>query len=114
MKSYGVATAAGLVSAVVGETIHGVTVFTRHGDRKLPLVSDKKTTNENPLLGNSKHYSGYQLSPLGITENFEVGSDYRDLYIAAGSQKQILGISDSKYVPSQVYASAPDQQVCWS
>ncbi|KFZ02934.1 hypothetical protein V502_11368 [Pseudogymnoascus sp. VKM F-4520 (FW-2644)] len=93
MKPYGIATVAGLVSAVVGETIHGVTVFTRHGDR------------------NSKHYSGYQLSPLGITENFEVGSDYRDLYIAAGSQKQILGISDSKYVPSQVYASAPDQQV---
>lgn len=78
----------------------------------LLLLSDKKATNEIPLVGNSKHYSGYQLSPLGITENFEVGSDYRDLYIAAGSQKQILGISESKYVPSQVYASAPDQQVC--
>lgn len=33
MKPYGITTVAGLVSAVVGETIHGVTVFTRHGDR---------------------------------------------------------------------------------
>ncbi|KAK0118556.1 hypothetical protein ONS95_007443 [Cadophora gregata] len=85
--------AAGLVSIVVGETIHGVTIFSRHGDRT------------------SKHYSGYQLTPLGFTENFEVGSDYRDLYIADGAPKQILGISASKYVPSQVFASAPDQQV---
>ncbi|KAH7416718.1 histidine phosphatase superfamily [Cadophora sp. MPI-SDFR-AT-0126] len=86
-------TAAGLASVVVGETIHGVTIFSRHGDRT------------------SKHYSGYQLTPLGFTENFEVGSDYRDLYIADGASKQILGISASKYVPSQVFASAPDQQV---
>jgi len=51
------------------------------------------------------------LTPLGFTENYEVGSDYRDLYIADGAPKQILGISASKYVPSQVFASAPDQQV---
>jgi len=36
---------AGLVSASVGDTVHGVLVFTRHGDRKLP------SQRNNPLLG---------------------------------------------------------------
>ncbi|KAH9205988.1 histidine phosphatase superfamily [Leptodontidium sp. 2 PMI_412] len=93
MKSTIALAAAGFACSVVAETIHGVTIFSRHGDRT------------------SKHYSGYSLTPLGFTENFEVGSDYRDIYIASGAPKQILGISASKYVPSQVFASAPDQQV---
>ncbi|KAL2064605.1 hypothetical protein VTL71DRAFT_3742 [Oculimacula yallundae] len=94
MKSaIALAAATGLAFGVSAETIHGVTIFTRHGDRT------------------SKHYSGYSLTPLGFTENFEEGSNYRDIYVASGAPKQILGISPSKYIPSQVFASAPDQQV---
>ncbi|KAH6699686.1 histidine phosphatase superfamily [Leptodontidium sp. MPI-SDFR-AT-0119] len=91
MKSSSIIAVSGLISTAVAETIHGVTVFTRHGT--------------------SKHYSGYGLTTLGFTENYEVGSDYRDLYVAAGAPKKILGISESRYTPSQIFASAPDQQV---
>lgn len=78
---------------VLGETILGLTVFTRHGDR------------------NSKTYSGYGLTSLGFQQNFQVGSVYRDIYLSSNSSKQILGISEDKYVPSQLYASAPSQKI---
>ncbi|KAJ6263354.1 hypothetical protein Dda_1917 [Drechslerella dactyloides] len=83
----------GSVLPVWGETILGLTVFSRHGDRT------------------SKHYSGYSLTNLGFQQNFQTGSFYRDLYLASGSSKQILGISEDKYVTSQIWASAPDQTV---
>lgn len=51
------------------------------------------------------------LTNLGLQQNFQVGSDYRDLYVSSDSSKQILGISESKYVPSQIFASAPDEPV---
>ncbi|KAJ6001112.1 hypothetical protein N7481_001521 [Penicillium waksmanii] len=51
------------------------------------------------------------LTNLGLQQNFQVGSDYRDLYISSDSPKQILGISEGKYAPSQVSASAPDEPV---
>jgi len=38
VKSSGIAAAVGFVAGVAGETIHGVTVFSRHGDRKF-LIS---------------------------------------------------------------------------
>ncbi|KAK6358501.1 hypothetical protein TWF730_007833 [Orbilia blumenaviensis] len=76
-----------------GETILGLTVFSRHGDR------------------NSKHYSGYGLTNLGFQQNFQTGGLYRDTYLSANSSKQILGISEDKYVPSQIWASAPDQKI---
>ncbi|USP79100.1 phosphoglycerate mutase-like protein [Curvularia clavata] len=82
-----------LLATVQAETILGVTVFTRHGDRT------------------SKHYKGYNLTNLGIQQNYNVGADYRDLYISANSSKQILGISENKAVNSQLFASAPDQAV---
>ncbi|KAL4877741.1 histidine phosphatase superfamily [Aspergillus karnatakaensis] len=82
-----------LIGSVSAETILGVTVYTRHGDRS------------------SKHYKGYMLTNLGLQQNFQVGSDYRDLYISPNSAKQILGISPDKYVPAQIFASAPDEPV---
>ncbi|KAF2281019.1 phosphoglycerate mutase-like protein [Westerdykella ornata] len=85
--------ASGLVLPAVGETVLGVTVFTRHGDRT------------------SKHYPGYSLTPLGVQQNFRVGGDYRKRYIASNSPTQILGISENKVVNSQLFASAPDQSV---
>jgi len=91
----------GLLSSLVMETVSLLRPFELTWEELADLFP----------IGTSKHYSGYQLTPLGFTENYEVGSDYRDLYIADGAPKQILGISASKYVPSQVFASAPDQQV---
>ncbi|KEY74586.1 hypothetical protein S7711_05018 [Stachybotrys chartarum IBT 7711] len=79
--------------SVVAETILGVTVFSRHGDRT------------------SKHYPGYGLTTLGFQQNYRVGADYQALYLAGDSPKRILGISEDVYVPSQIYASAPDQKV---
>uniref|UniRef100_A0A8H7NCH3 Acid phosphatase n=1 Tax=Bionectria ochroleuca TaxID=29856 RepID=A0A8H7NCH3_BIOOC len=59
--------ALGLVAGqAVAETVHGVVVFSRHGDRT------------------SKHYSGYGLTSLGASQNFQVGSDYRARYLEAG------------------------------
>lgn len=75
------------------ETILGVTVFTRHGDRT------------------SKHYKGYNLTNLGFQQNFNVGASYRDIYISSDSDKQIRGISEDKAINSQIFASAPDQAV---
>lgn len=42
---------------------------------------------------------------------FSVGSDYRSRYISSDSDKQILGISADKVKQSQIFASAPDQEV---
>lgn len=63
------------------------------------------------MTGTSKFYPGYSLTPLGVQQNFRVGGDYRETYIASNSPKQILGISENKLVSSQLFASAPDQQV---
>ncbi|KAF2842082.1 phosphoglycerate mutase-like protein [Patellaria atrata CBS 101060] len=82
-----------LLTCALGETILGVTVYSRHGDRS------------------SKHYKGYSLTNLGLNQNFQTGSFYREQYIDVASQKQILGISEDLYKPSEIWASAPDQLV---
>lgn len=61
--------------------------------------------------GTSKHYTGYGLTNLGVQQNFQVGGDYRALYISSNSSKQILGISENKVVNSQIFATAPDQSI---
>ncbi|KAF0637446.1 hypothetical protein FPSE5266_06669 [Fusarium pseudograminearum] len=61
---------------VLGETVLGVTVFSRHGDRT------------------SKHYKGYTLTNLGFQQNYQVGAYYRSTYLEAGASKQILGAPD--------------------
>jgi hypothetical protein len=83
----------GLLMPAAAETILGVTVFSRHGDRS------------------SKHYKGYSLSAKGSQQVFSVGSDYRERYISSNSSSQILGISENKVVQSQIFASAPDTEV---
>ncbi|RYP72141.1 hypothetical protein DL771_004375 [Monosporascus sp. 5C6A] len=82
-----------LMSSAVAETVHGVVVFTRHGDRT------------------TKHYGAQALTNLGATQNFQVGSDYRARYITAGSPHQILNVSEFNYVSSQLYATAPNQDI---
>ncbi|KAL4781242.1 histidine phosphatase superfamily [Aspergillus varians] len=80
-----------LVSSAAAETILGVVVYTRHGDRT------------------AKHYPNYALTNLGFQQNLQVGSDYRDLYISGNASKRILGISEDRYNASQIYAAAPDE-----
>ncbi|KAF4983039.1 hypothetical protein FZEAL_1464 [Fusarium zealandicum] len=82
-----------LVSTAAAETIHGVVVFSRHGDRS------------------TKWYGAQSLTSLGAEQNFQVGSDYRSRYLSSDSDSQILGISEDEYKPSQIFASAPDQGI---
>ena len=84
---------AGLVGTAVAETVHGVVVFSRHGDRT------------------TKHFGSQVLTPLGAQQCFQVGGEYRARYLASGSPHRINGISEFQYVPAQVWASAPDQSI---
>jgi prostatic aicd phosphatase len=82
-----------LAGSAAAETIHGVFVFSRHGDRT------------------TKWYGSQQLTSLGAEQNFQVGSDYRARYLDSSSSQQILGISEDQYVRTQVFASAPNQPI---
>ena len=84
---------AGLLGTAAAETVHGVVVFSRHGDRT------------------TKHYGNQTLTSLGARQCFQVGGDYRARYLAADSPHRIRGISEFEYVPAQVWASAPDQGI---
>ncbi|EAQ88592.1 hypothetical protein CHGG_05211 [Chaetomium globosum CBS 148.51] len=84
---------AGLAATAAAETIHGALVFTRHGDRT------------------TKHFGSQVLTPLGAQQVFQVGSDYRARYLDSSSPHHIQGISETEYVPAQIYASAPDQPI---
>ncbi|KAI9154929.1 Prostatic acid phosphatase [Paramyrothecium foliicola] len=82
-----------LASTAAAETVHGVVVYSRHGDRT------------------TKHYGAQALTNLGARQNFQIGSAYRARYLSADSDTQILDISEDQYVKSQVYASAPNQAI---
>ncbi|RKK86993.1 hypothetical protein BFJ71_g13538 [Fusarium oxysporum] len=82
-----------LFGNAASEVIHGAVVFSRHGDRT------------------TKWYGAQSLTSLGTEQNFQVGRDYRDRYLASDSQYRILGISEDEYKPSQIFASAPDQGI---
>ncbi|CEI39602.1 hypothetical protein FVEN_g1889 [Fusarium venenatum] len=82
-----------LISNAASEVIHGAVVFTRHGDRT------------------TKWYGAQSLTSLGAEQNYQVGSDYRDRYLLSDSEHRILGISETEYKPSQIFASAPDQGI---
>jgi hypothetical protein len=51
------------------------------------------------------------LTPLGAQQVFQVGSDYRARYLDPSSPHYIQAISETEYVPAQIYASAPDQPI---
>ncbi|KAI6777708.1 acid phosphatase [Emericellopsis cladophorae] len=80
-------------ASAAAEKVHGAVVFSRHGDRT------------------AKWYGSQQLTSLGAEQNFRVGGDYRARYLESDSEHQIVGISEDEYVPSQVFASAPDQGI---
>lgn len=78
-----------LVPFSVAETILGVYMFHRHGDR-----TAKSTPPTN-------------LTDLGYRQVYESGQYYHDRYILADSPTQIHGISSSIYNQKQLSVSAP-------
>ena len=71
------------------ETILGVYIFSRHGDR---------TSKSTPPT---------TLTDLGYSEVYSSGSYFRSRYIANGSTSQIHNIADSVVKQSQIATSAP-------
>ncbi|KAF7718217.1 Uncharacterized protein PECH_006171 [Penicillium ucsense] len=90
----GLLLAASLSTSVVeAERVLGAYIYARHGDRTAKV------------LGNT------QLTNLGYREVFDAGSFYHDRYVAAGSDKQIEGISPVIVNPAQISASSPTDAV---
>ncbi len=75
------------------ETILGLYIYSRHGDR---------TSKSTPPT---------TLTALGYSEIFASGTWFRNHYIANGSTSQIHGIADSVVKQSQITASAPFDNV---
>ncbi len=99
-----------LAAPVLAETIHGLVVFTRHGDStSIPLMGEQPRLTR--MAGTPKYYQGWQMTALGEAQMFDAGSYYRSRYIEKGAPHQILGISPDKYQRSQIWSSAPDQMV---
>lgn len=93
------------------EKVHGVVIYTRHGDRQsfyVPVSSHELLTIST---GQSKVYKGYQVTRLGAEQVFNSGSFYRNRYIQSDAMYKINGISSDEYKPDQIWASAPDQSV---
>jgi prostatic aicd phosphatase len=76
-----------------GETVHGVVIFSRHGDR---------TWKGAPPTA---------LTVVGQNQLFNSGEFWHSRYLNSSSSSQISGISPDSYDPSQLYASAPDEPV---
>lgn len=90
----GLILAACIAAPVVdAERVLGAYIYSRHGDRTAKVLGDT------------------QLTDLGYHEVFSSGSFYHDRYIAAGSDKQIEGISEPLVNANQISASAPDDAV---
>ncbi|KAK6365296.1 hypothetical protein LTR64_008799 [Lithohypha guttulata] len=83
------------VTPVIAETIHGVLVFTRHGDRT------------------AKYHSGYQMTNLGASQLYDSGRFYRQRYVENGAANRIAGIASNQVNNQQVWARAPDQAVLY-
>ena len=87
--------AAMAATPALAETVHGVLVFTRHGDRTV------------------KYYSGYQMTNLGATQVYESGQFYRQRYVEDTAVSKIAGIASDQVRARQIWASAPDQAVLY-
>lgn len=82
-----------LPSIFAQETVYGVYIFHRHGDR-----TAKSTPPAN-------------LTQLGYQEVYTAGQFYRNRYVANGAQYQIQGLSSDIAIPSQLYVAAPSDTV---
>lgn len=79
--------------ATAQETVLGVYIFSRHGDR-----TAKSTPPAN-------------LTDLGYDQVFTSGTYYRDRYVASGASRRIYGINSDLVKQSQLTASAPTDNV---
>ncbi|MCJ1306244.1 hypothetical protein MMC08_009063, partial [Hypocenomyce scalaris] len=79
----------GPIAQAAAQTVLGVYIFSRHGDR-----TAKSTPPTN-------------LTDLGYQEVFTSGTYFRDRYIADGATTQIVGISPNVVKYAQISASAP-------
>ena len=71
------------------ETVYGVYIFHRHGDRTPKITPPTKLTE------------------LGYQEIYTSGQFYRERYVADGAQFKIQGLSTDIAVASQLYVAAP-------
>lgn len=63
------------------------------------------------MLGTAKLYESYNMTNLGANQVYNSGDFYRQRYLVDGVADQIAGISPEIVNSSQLYASAPDQDV---
>jgi len=84
---------AALLPAVSAETVLGVYMFHRHGDRTAKMTPPANLTN------------------LGYQEVFTSGDYYRNRYVASNATSPILGINDDIVKQSQLAVSAPADTV---
>ncbi|KIW09947.1 hypothetical protein PV08_11723 [Exophiala spinifera] len=75
------------------ETVLGVYIFSRHGDR-----TAKSTPPAN-------------LTDLGYQEIFTSGTYFRNRYVATGADRRIFGVNSDLVKQSQIMASAPSDTV---
>ncbi|EXJ93501.1 acid phosphatase [Capronia coronata CBS 617.96] len=80
-------------TSLAAETVLGVYIFSRHGDR-----TAKSTPPAN-------------LTALGLEEVFTSGTYYRNRYIASDSSHHIHGMNTDMVKQSQITASAPSDTV---
>lgn len=82
-----------LASSAAAETVLGVYIFSRHGDR-----TAKSTPPAN-------------LTDLGYAEVFTSGTYYRNRYVAGDASRRIFGLNTDVVKQSQITASAPADTV---
>jgi hypothetical protein len=75
------------------ETVLGVFIFHRHGDRTPKITS--------PV----------NLTVLGASQVFDSGNFFRGRYLVSKAPERILGISDEVAVPGQLHISSPEDPV---
>ncbi|GFG26089.1 putative histidine acid phosphatase [Aspergillus udagawae] len=75
------------------ETVLGVYIFQRHGDRTPKVLAPA------------------QLTDLGYAQMFLTGNYFRERYVSAGSSRRISGVSTDFVELGQLAASAPDDDV---
>ena len=77
------------LTLVKGETVLGVYIFHRHGDRT------------------PKTYAPVNMTSLGAEQCFDSGSYYRNRYVASDASTPIFGLSHDIALPHQMTVTAP-------
>jgi hypothetical protein len=93
MRSFKLLALALLPAAFAQETVYGVYMFHRHGDR-----TSKSTPPAN-------------LTQLGYQEVYTSGQYFRNRYVASNAPSKIQGLSSDIAIASQLYVAAPSDTV---